>query len=272
MKPIKYLAAVSVFALLLAGCASNKQDDVSVSESADAYGIEIDEEDGVEDVYENSEKKEITVQKKKKDKVGFFESFTIAKYLDLSEGSVFTSKYFGGLKQSECVYVYAQKNDMSGFGANYQGAYYYVLLDDANKKILDSCFKKYFSDFENKKLQRDNKKSYKAYGKIKVRLNWGGAKSSCSYYANNVVATVGYEFKENSPYFTIQMLSAVDESKMGLGDGTDIVYSSNLEYFLTKNQCKALSEGISDEVIEKARNPVNENFIEDEETFTGDNY
>ncbi|MCQ2573552.1 MAG: hypothetical protein MJ182_06630 [Treponema sp.] len=260
MKCVKKALALAAALIFVTGCASNKVDsssEVGTDSYEDSVLLDDDEVTDVDEVYQidNGTRAESKKNAKAKGSGNFLQNIFGSKYMEIEDGSLFTSKTFGGIKQNACTYVVYPGTDTAGFGSNYMASYYYLTMDDANRKMLENCMQKYFKDFENKKLKRDDSKSYKAYGKIKVFLRWGAVKGNNPYFAKDVPVFVGYKFVDKSPYFTLTMNQSVPgNTHERIEDVNDVVFSAYLNYFFTKAQCNMLIEGLSDEKIAKVLN------------------
>lgn len=184
------------------------------------------------------------------DKAPFFGglSSNSEKYVTGNDLSVFTLNAINQIKQQDARVTYNMKTDKFGFGSAYLAAYYNVFMDKNNRDILEKAYNKYLDDFANKKLNRKDRKSNRAYGKMTVTLNWGTIRASTPNYGT-AKAVLGYEFHDKSPYFTIQVPITFNEySKDNAGA---LIESIPLFYCFTKAQMKALLDGISDEELNK---------------------
>ncbi|MCQ2585904.1 MAG: hypothetical protein MJ185_09965 [Treponema sp.] len=238
------LCAVSLFF----SCASNKGSDAAVTEEADSYEIDVSEKS-----VEKTSSKEKN-NKKRKNSFSLGNMFA-SKYQEFGEGSIYTPKTFGGRKQELVSFVVYPKTETAGFGSSYMASYYYLTMDDSSRKLLVSSMNRYLKDFEEKKLDRTNKKSFKAYGKVNAIVRWGTLKANNPYYSQDAVLTLGYKFEDNSPYFSIQMEQVPDEGSASTAkDVNDIVFSMRLNYFLTKNQCRGFIDNLTDEKVYAAYN------------------
>ena len=248
MKRVFGTVAVLFAASLFFSCASNKGNDSLETEEADVYELQVSEN--------KTEKKSSKEKQNKKRKNSFaLGDMFSSKYSEFGEGSVYTPKAFGGRKQELVSFVIYPKTESAGFGSSYMGSYYYLTMDDQNRKILTSSMNRYLNDFEEKKLDRSNKKSYKVYGKVKAIVRWGTFKANNPYYSQDAVLTLGYKFEDNSPYFSIQMEQVPDDGTAAVAkDVHDVVFSMRLNYFLTKNQCRGFIDNLTDEKVYDAYN------------------
>ncbi|MCQ2587320.1 MAG: hypothetical protein MJ174_04325 [Treponema sp.] len=187
--------------------------------------------------------------------------FGTDKFIELDDMSICTQNMLFKVDRQDGVIIVQTKSKTVGFGSQYNGAYYYVTFDDNSRLLLNDAVNKYLSDFEEKKLDRKNSKSYKIYGSVKCRLDWGTFKISTPNNAN-ATAYLGYKFDGKSPYFTITIYSA----KNNMCDGPQSSYpmeSMNLNYYLTKAMATDLVNKISNENI---NDYLNKNLMNELET------
>lgn len=221
-----------ISALLLASCSSTKSD----------FAL-------TEDTTETLNSKTNTKKKQEKKQFVLFKYGNIGDYISVDETSVFIPNVFGVLKQKKATVTIDPKRNEAGFGSSYLAAYYYLFLDTDSRKTFLESIDSYFSDFENKRLNRKLNTSDKIYGKTDVRLRWGALSNSTP---NNGMGkmNLGYKFKNKSPYFSITIYPVFNEySKI-----TDAVdkESMMLTYYFTKSQLADLKTMLSDKTISNA--------------------
>lgn len=228
----KVLLCLSIFTLFLLSACSSTKSDFALTE------------DATETLNKSTNKK----KKAEKKQFVLFKYGNIGDYISLDETSVFVPNAFGVLKQKRATVTIDPKLQEAGFGSPYLAAYYYLFWDAAARESLIKAIDDYYSDFENKRLKRDNGNSYKIYGKIPVRLRWGTLSNSTPNNGETEMY-VGYKFKEKSPYFVITIYPAFNE----YSNVTDAVdrESMMLTYYFTKAQLLDLKSMLDNEVISK---------------------
>lgn len=251
----KHLLIISVIsALLLASCSSTKSDFALTEDATET-------------------KNEKTNAKKKQEKKQFvlFKYGNIGDYISLDETSVFTPNAFGVLKQKNATVTVDPKHNEAGFGSSYLAAYYYLFWDEYSRKAFLDSIDTYFSDFENKRLKRNNNSSFKIYGKTDVRLRWGTLSNSTPNNGTGKM-NLGYKFNNKSPYFTITIYPIFNK----YSEISDAVNKESimLTYYFTKSQLYDLKEMLSNETISNALLEYNnENYMENVETdYYSDEY
>lgn len=181
-----------------------------------------------------------------KKKFVLFQFGNDGEFITVDESSVFTPNFFGTLKQKKTVVSIDPKLKEGGFGSIYLAAYYFLFWDFNSRKKVFEAVDNYFSDFQNKRLKRDLKTSYKVYGKIPVRLRWGTTKISTPNNGTTEMY-VGYMFKNNSPYFTLTIYPTFNKYSE-ISDAVD-KESLKLTYYFTKSQLSELKNMLSEEII-----------------------
>lgn len=229
--------------LLSAGCASTKT--TESSDSPDSYEAAVNET--------NNDEKGIKLNNtKKKEKAnggGFsFAGLFASKFHTIGEASVYTPQVFGGIKQTASEVILYPKKETFGFSSTYQAAYYYLTFNTTARNAFIKAVDQYFKDFENKKLDRNDKKSFRKYGKINAEVTWGTVKGNSPNYGDGSLM-LGYKFYDKSPYFTITMYGCTNEAFVN--GASDVETSMHLYYYFTKNQAKMLCDQLSDENIQR---------------------
>lgn len=187
-------------------------------------------------------------------------SFSINnKYMTGDNFTLFTPTTTGGIKQQDAMALYHKKDDLYGFGSPYAAAYYMFFVDEKNLKLIENSYEKYLSDFSNKKLDRQSKKTNRAYGKIRATLNWGTVKSSTPNHGIGDVY-LGYKFIKNSPYFTIDLVSPFENIYYAETTSTT-EQSLNVSYYFTKAQMEALLNAVNPKRFLEIYGTVQEEMI-----------
>lgn len=120
-----------------------------------------------------------------------------------------------------------------------------LLLDRAARSAVISAYELYLKDYEEKKLDRNQRKFKESYGYARAKIEWGPFQYST--YADPKIS-MGYIFVGKSPYFCIRIPST--KSPQNKGD-VPVEYGGLLLYF-TRAQAKDLADSISDEEIQEA--------------------
>jgi len=232
-------------------CASNSKDSKQVA-AADSYN----EDDQIAEPASAEEKETLIERPKEKSTLSstMKDIFTFGNknnFIRADVATVFTSTFTGSIKQQNAKVLVHTKEELAGFGSQYMTAYYIVMLDQENREKLQKAYDLYLQDFDSKRLNRTSKKTYKQYGKINTTLYWGTLESSTPNHGTGAM-NVGYEFKNNSPYFVITNLQPFEnEHYKVVGDSTSRE-SMCLKYYFTKAQMRDLLERISTTKINEA--------------------
>ncbi len=261
-KTIISAVALCIFGMLAVSCGSTK----NVQSPADVYEDEKTEEESIsEDGDAVAIKKSDKKEKKAKDpkKKNFVqEMFTFGnrdEYQKYYEISLY-EKEITGLKEKRATTLIRTEDYKAGFGCYYMMAYYIIQMDEVARTKLVQAIDTYFSDFENKNLQRKGKHTDRAYGKVAYRLDWGSISSSTPNMGSGE-GYMGYEFIKGSPYFVLSNYPFNNDNYDKIGSTTSRE-SLALNYYFTRAQLKELREFISNENISKLVAEMNENYAD----------
>ncbi len=247
MKIVKSIICASLFALMLSSCTSTKNQETVPIDDYDSQSEASDT-----DVNLNKTANQKVNTNKKNEKNAFEKFFTFGNKDDFVYGdefSVFTPGTLGGIKQKKADFMIAPEKQTAGFGSSYMAAYYIVQMNEEARADFINAVNQYFSDFENKRLERKGRNTFKKYGSIDVHLDWGTISSSTPNNADGK-AMIGYEFIKNSPYFSISMYPMHNNHWDVVGDATSIE-SMSLKYYFTKAQALQFINSLEEDNIKK---------------------
>ena len=247
MKIVKSIICASLFALMLSSCTSTKNQETVPVDDYDSQSVSSDT-----DVNLNKTANQKVNTNKKNEKNAFEKFFTFGNKDDFVYGdefSVFTPGTLGGIKQKKADFMIAPEKQTAGFGSSYMAAYYVVQMNEEARADFINAVNQYFSDFENKRLERKGRNTFKKYGSIDVHLDWGTISSSTPNNADGK-AMIGYEFIKNSPYFSISMYPMHNNHWDVVGDATSIE-SMSLKYYFTKAQALQFINSLEEDNIKK---------------------
>ena len=247
MKIVKSIICASLFALMLSSCTSTKNQETVPIDDYDSQSEASDT-----DVNLNKTANQKVNTNKKNEKNAFEKFFTFGNKDDFVYGdefSVFTPGTLGGIKQKKADFMIAPEKQTAGFGSSYMAAYYIVQMNEESRADFINAVNQYFSDFENKRLERKGRNTFKKYGSIDVHLDWGTISSSTPNNADGK-AMIGYEFIKNSPYFSISMYPMHNNHWDVVGDATSIE-SMSLKYYFTKAQALQFINSLEEDNIKK---------------------
>ena len=247
MKIVKSIICASLFALMLSSCTSTKNQETVPIDDYDSQSVSSDT-----DVNLNKTANQKVNTNKKNEKNAFEKFFTFGNkddFVYVDEFSVFTTGALGGIKQKKADFMIAPEKQTAGFGSTYMAAYYIVQMNEESRKRFINAVNQYFSDFENKRLERKGRNTFKKYGNINVHLDWGTIASSTPNNADGK-AMIGYEFIKNSPYFSITMYPMHNNHWDVVGDATS-KESMSLKYYFTKAQALQFINSLEENNITK---------------------
>lgn len=182
----------------------------------------------------------------------FKDMFTLgskAVYYEYDTASFYLKNLAGSLKNQKATVVFNPDTKYAGWGSVYFAAYYYFLMDEDSRATLKKCMETYLSDFENKRLNRKEKSTWKKYERADVMIEWGTFKSSTNFFAHGK-AYLGYEFVKKSPYFTVTFLARPNENlHPSRNVSEEKCDSMNLKYHFTRAQIAIILNALSEENI-----------------------
>jgi len=238
-----------------------------IKEEGDAVSLPVTES---EEIYEEKQEEDngdiyIDANKSKKKSGGLGESITSFfkmgndTFVEYDVLTFSTLTALNNTKKTEAVFVGIKDNDLYGFGSPYSAGYYYVFFDSKTRKQLIDAGNQYLKDFAEKKLQRKGKKTTKKYGKATTDVYFGSMKIQAKNHSQPFTY-FGYNFKKDSPYFTITCNGAPN---LRFKDKDDPYpeESNVVAYYFTKAQLSALMELLSDENLNNYKLQVMDNFI-----------
>lgn len=230
MKKLLFTSLLTLALLSMFACTSSKA-------SSDSYDSEKEDEVAEQETETN-----------KKSEFSWAKAFGSNKFTLLDETPFYTATFTNNLDPQTATIAVYDKKKIAGFGSQYMLAYYFVSFENTGRKELKAALKQYLKDFEEKKLERKGKNTYKKYGYIDVRLDWGTIQNSTPNYGT-AKACIGYKFKNDSPYFTITIFPT-ENLREDLSP-VDKMPSMKLNYFMTKAQATDLTNYLSDDYLGK---------------------
>ncbi len=231
---------------ILISCTSIKNQQEIPADEYSSETVEVEKGEAIE-VNQNNGEMQVPQKKKKNALESFFTFGNKDDFVYGDEFSLFTKGTVGGIKQKKADFMIAPEKYTAGFGSTYMAAYYIVQLKQESRQKFINAFNSYLSDFDNKRLERKGRNTYKKYGNMEVHLDWGTIKSSTPNHADGT-AYLGYEFVKGSPYFTITTYQMHNDYWDLIGDSTT-KDSLALKYYFTKAQASQLCSMLEQEKI-----------------------
>lgn len=137
-------------------------------------------------------------------------------------GIAFDQLFSSALDTKEAAVQFNPRDDTVSLEFRYQTVIYRQYWDRAGRDQFIAAVHQYHADFEARNLSLKASKSRTAYGSTSARAEWGQfafSVNACSYPRMDL----GYQFKGNSPYFTVvqreardTIMPAADDSRMSL--------------------------------------------------------
>lgn len=255
---VLFLASVSIHAA--------KAEDNGTDNGADAYASEEDEAKAQALEAEQNADEYVApddstdTKKTKKKRGGLFNSnprkqginkfiYGNGRYIEYDEFKLYTANPVGKLVLVPAKIIINPKNGDAGVQTRFQASNYAVLFNDQMRHKIFGAVEQYLKDFEAKKLKRKDKKSYCAYGRGKIYINYGTLAMMMAA-EGKPDCQIGYKFKSKSPYFAITVRSApnIDPYK-GYNDVKD---STEFILYFTKAQAQTMCSLLTDEIVQEA--------------------
>jgi len=113
----------------------------------------------------------------------------------------------GGLNKDDITVHYYPADDAVGLEYSIQLVQCCLFLDDTGRAAFINALERYKEEFEQRVLVQKKKRTREAYGSVEGFLAWKRTKISVQA-SGSLKVYFGYQFKENSPYFTITQMEA----------------------------------------------------------------
>jgi len=168
------------------------------------------------------------------------------------------------VKKTEIETVFHPRYNYVSLEFKYELLTYRQFWDEQARKQFSTSLELYKRDFEDGKLVKNNRKTKSVYGNVKGRVEWLMSKYTKTRISNPIIE-IGYQFKENTPFFTTFMRSAKEISTED--DNSTAMNSQPLNMYFTRAQADVLV-GLFDqarllELIEKKNTPETDKPAED---------
>jgi hypothetical protein len=166
--------------------------------------------------------------------------------VELGSGTFRLKKMLGNeLEQKEFSVMLYPRKGLAGFLYYKSPCKERLLLDKDGRDAVTKAYELYIKDYEEKNLDKSQKKFAECYGVARAKIEWGPFQYSS--YADPKIM-MGYLFVGKSPYFCIKIPSTKSTQKKG---DAEIQYGGSILYF-TRSQLKDFVDAISDSEIQNA--------------------
>lgn len=166
-----------------------------------------------------------------------------------------TGTFTFGIKHRKAEVFVDTETQKAGIQTYYQTSFFNFIFEEKDINLIAKCYEKYLQDFDNKVLIRNKSiKTRKIYtNNGECRVEWGTLKSMMNNFGDTKFF-VGYEFKDNSPYFCI-IIKEADNLLTNMGSYT-AEKSVEVQLYFTKAEAKQFLNVLSPEVV-KVNIPTN---------------
>ncbi|MCL1837233.1 MAG: hypothetical protein FWG46_06785 [Treponema sp.] len=145
---------------------------------------------------------------------------------------MFSSK----LNKVEIEVVFYPRLNAAALEFRHEFLNYRQFWDEASRKMFADALERYKTDYEARNLVNKYNRTRKIYGKTKGRLEWEAFKLAKTRVSSPTIE-LGYRFRENSPFFSANMRSALEEE---LGSGEKGTESQRIAMYFTRSQADDL--------------------------------
>ena len=144
--------------------------------------------------------------------------------------AVFDSFSRTGTRTGEIQVSYFPDNNVVCLEFRHELFSYYQFWTETNRQAFVSALERYKLDFEQRNLSRSNNRTRRAYGSVNAYVIWRMSRISGQGFSYPGI-DIGYQFKNNAPYFSIIMRQASNESNYT----KDTLFSnSNINIYFTR--------------------------------------
>lgn len=168
------------------------------------------------------------------------------KYEKYDEVTIYLSSTLGRVITRYGNFIYKPHTDMAGFIVRYDTSLYAFYLAKSERKALRFAVEQYLKDFDERNLDRNQKKPERVYGTVGGYEEFGLVEMQMKNRSKPKVH-FGYKFIKKSPFFCIYVVRSDN-----ITDDPDnqCKQSVDQKYYFTKAQAQALAEFLSDENID----------------------
>jgi hypothetical protein len=147
------------------------------------------------------------------------------------------------VRKTEVEAIFHPRHNYVSLEFRHELVTYRQFWDEPARKQFAAALELYKKDFENRKLTNNNKRTKSVYGKVKGHVEWLLTKFTKTRVSYPII-DIGYQFKENTPFFAVLMRSA--KEVVTQEDDSDATYSQPVNMYFTRAQADVLA-GIFDQ-------------------------
>lgn len=199
----------------------------------------------------------------KEERSGLERAFNLNKFQKIEPFTLYTKNTFGKVVQKKCHLIHRAGTDIGGFVCRYDTSSYALQFAKEARTAVCAAVERYLCDFEEKALDKNAKKTFRAYGQCDAYEDFG-VLEGMMYDWSRPRVELGYMFIKGNPYFCIRV-----PTHKNLNATTRNEYDKMREnvieqrWYFTRAQAKRLAAFLSDANIdslaEKESVPETEN-------------
>ena len=188
--------------------------------------------------------------KGKGERSGIERAFNLNKFQKIEPLSLYTKNTFGKVVQKKCHLIHRAGTDIGGFVCRYDTSSYALQFAKEARAALRAAVERYLRDFEEKALDKNAKKTFRAYGQCEAYEDFGVIEG-IMYDWSRPRVELGYMFIKGNPYFCIRVPTHKNLNAT-TGNEYDKTRENVIEqrWYFTRAQAKHLAAFLSDANID----------------------
>lgn len=188
--------------------------------------------------------------KGKEDRSGIERAFNLNKFQKIEPFSLYAKNTFGKVLQKKGHLIHRAGTDIGGFVCRYDTSSYALQFAKESRASVRAAVERYLRDFEEKALDKNGKKTFRAYGNCDAYEDFGVFEGMMKEWSRPRV-DLGYVFLKGNPYFCIRV-PAHKNLNATTGNEYDKIRENVIEqrWYFTRAQAKHLAAFLSDANID----------------------
>lgn len=181
-------------------------------------------------------------------------AFNLNKFQKIEPISLYVKNTFGKMVRKDGNLIHRAGTDIGGFVCYYDTSSYAVQFAGEARSKLRAAVEQYLRDFDEKKLSRSEKKTFRAYGQCDAYEDFGVIEGMMKDWSRPRV-DLGYVFLKGNPYFCVRVPPHKNLNAT-TGNEYDRLRETVIEqrYYFTRAQAGRLADFLSDENIDSLQN------------------
>lgn len=181
---------------------------------------------------------------------GVERAFNLNKFQKIEPFSLYAKNTFGKVLQKKGHLIHRAGTDIGGFVCRYDTSSYALQFAKESRATVRAAVERYLRDFEEKALDKNAKKTFRAYGQCDAYEDFGVLEGMMHDWSRPRV-DLGYMFIKGNPYFCIRVPTHKNLNAT-TGNEYDKIRENVIEqrWYFTRAQSKHLAAFLSDANID----------------------